>query len=276
MDLRPLRILALASGFAGLASSAGAYPGGTPAFVTDVAPYCAGCHSSVSTSQLAGVPEPRARAELAENKHLAKIRAAGEGSPYAELSDEQREQLLAGIQAIDAASSVRVLAPARLEPGAIFEVTVEATGGGGPVVGLALVDSDQRWQARPASSAGWQVLEKPRVIGPDGKPQTRFTDGRNPALAPGTSYVNVDGVTTDLAAGRFSTVRMVLRLRAPSEPGSYPLAAAFLYGTEKGAPHGAVETIRGVVPRGGFSANSGRVRFSEIVQVQVGKAAGRK
>jgi hypothetical protein len=54
------------------------------------------------------------------------------------------------------------------------------------------------------------------------------------------------------------------------------LAAVFLYGTEKGAPHGAVETIRGVVPRGGFSANSGRVRFSEVVQVQVGAAAGGK
>ena len=52
-----------------------------------------------------------------------------------------------------------------------------------------------------------------------------------------------------------------------------PLAAAFLYGTEKGSPHGAVETIRGKVPRGGFTANSGRVAFSEVVEVEV-EAAG--
>ena len=69
---------------------------------------------------------------------------------------------------------------------------------------------------------------------------------------------------------------MAIRCPAPREPGSYPLAAVFLYGTEKGAPHGAVETIRGVVPRGGFSANSGRVRFSEVVRVQVGAVAGGK
>ena len=269
MTARNLCLGATLAGVLVLAGSAAAYPGGTPAFVTDVAPFCASCHSSRSLGQLEGVPAQRAQAELAVNKHLGKIRAAVAGSPYAELTEEQREQLIAGVEAIDANSAVRVLAPARLQLGAIFEVTVEAKGGGGPVVGLALVDSDQRWQARPAASAGWQVLEKPRVLGPDGAEQTRFTDGRHPSLAPGISYVNVDGVSTS-AGGVVQTVRMTVRLRAPQQPGTYPLAAVFLYGTEKGSPHGAVETIRGKVPRGGFGGHSGRVLFSEVVQIQVG------
>lgn len=250
------------------------YPGGTPIFVTDVAPFCAACHSSVSEEQLQGIPPQRVQAELAPSKHLAKIQQAGEGSPYAELSDLQREQLIAGIRAIDANSNVAVLAPKQLSAGSVFEVTVEAKGGGGPVAGIALVDSDQRYQARPAAAAGWRVLDKPRVTGPDGKEQTDFTDRRNPELPPGISYVNVYGVATDTVAGSYSRVSVTYRLRAPSEPGRYPLAAAFLYGTEKGSPHGAVETIRGPVPRGGLTANAGRIRFSDVLEIEVVEASG--
>lgn len=266
---RRLSSFALLTGALLLPAAAWSYPGGTPSFVTDVAPYCASCHSSVSEAQLAGVPAQRVQSEQVANKHLAKIRQAGEGSPYAKLTDEQRAELIQGIQAIDANSSVKVLAPATLAPGAVFEVTVEASGGGGPVVGLALVDSAQRWQARPAPSLGWQIVDKPRVVGPDGQPQTSFTDRRNPKLAPGISYVNVSGVSADTAASKYSTVSVTYRVRAPSQPGNYPLAAAFLYGTEKGSPHGAVETVRGIVPLGGFTANAGRVRFSPVVTVQV-------
>ncbi len=275
MLARCLRTSVLVSGLLAFAGPVQAYPGGTPAFVTDVAPFCAGCHSSVSEAQLAGVPVARVQAELVANKHIAKIRDAGEDSPYAQLTEAQREELIAGVQAIDANSAVRVLAPSKLEPGAVFEVTVEAKGGGGPVVGLALVDSDQRWQARPAPSAGWHVIEKPRVIGPDGQEQTRFTDGRHPSLAPGIAYVNVYDVKADPAAGSYSKVSMTLRLRAPKEPGTYPLAAVFLYGTEKASPHGAVEASLGrILPRGGYTGNSGRVRFSDVLQIQVGSTAG--
>jgi hypothetical protein len=263
--------MALSLGALTLPALAHGYPGGTPNFVTDVAPFCAGCHASVSEAQLAGVPAQRVQAELPANKHIAKIRSAGEGSPYADLTDQQRDELIAGIEAIDANSSVKLLSPKALKAGAVFEVTVEATGGGGPVVGLALVDSAQRWQARPAAAAGWRVLDKPRVVGPDGQDQTKFTDRRNPDLAPGISYVNVYGVTTDTQAGKYSSVSMTLRLRAPSEPGTYPLAAVFLYGTEKGSPHGAVETIRGKAPRGTYLANAGRVRFSDVLQITVAK-----
>jgi len=34
-----------------------AYPGGTPDYQTDVAPYCASCHSSRSADALAGAGE---------------------------------------------------------------------------------------------------------------------------------------------------------------------------------------------------------------------------
>ncbi|MFQ5697490.1 MAG: hypothetical protein ACE5IL_04295 [Myxococcota bacterium] len=249
--------------------TAAAYPGGTPVYVTDVAPFCAGCHSSVSAGQLAGVPPKRAEAELAAHKHLAQIRAAKPEGPYAKLTESEREALIAGIEKIDAAASVEVLAPEQVSPDQIVEVTVRAMGGAGPAVGVALVDSDQRWQARPAPSAGWRVVDRAAVTGPDGQLQTRFMDGRNPALAPGTSYVNVYGVSADPEAGRFSTVSVTYRLRAPHEPGTYPLAAAFLYGTEKASPHGAVETVRGKLPLGGFAGASGRVRFSAVRRVRV-------
>lgn len=246
-----------------------AYPGGTPAFVTDVAPFCAGCHSSASEAQLAGAPAERIQAEQIENKHLARIRDPREGSGYAGLTERQRADLIAGIQAIDAASTVRVLAPASVAAGSIIEVTVEAEGGGGPVVGIALVDVNHRWQARPAPAAGWQVLATPRVIGPDGGDQTRFTEGRAPGLAPGISYVNIYGLKPDVAAGKFDKVRVLYQLRAPAQPGTVTLGAVFLYGTEKAAPYGTVETLRGPAPVGGRSSASGRVKFSPVLKIEV-------
>ena len=117
------------------------------------------------------------------------------------------------------------------------------------------------WAGRSSTSRAWWV--------PTASPQTGFTDRRNPKLAPGISYVNVSGVSADTAASKYTTVSVTFRVRAPKEPGNYPLAAAFWYGTEKGSPHGAVETVRGIVPLGGFTANSGRVRFSPVVTVQV-------
>lgn len=265
---RVLRLLTIATSL-GLPWLASAYPGGTPGYVTDVAPFCSSCHSSVSADQLAGVPEARARAELIENKHIAKIQNPSENSPYAELTAEQRLALIEGIRAIDAASSVRVVAPQQVKAGSTVEVTIEATGGAGPVVGLGLVDSNQRYQSAPAPARGWQVIETPVVRGPDGNPQTDFTDRRAASLAPGITYVNVYGVTTDPAQNQYSNVSVTYRLRAPSLPGTYPLAAAFWYGTEKAAPNGAVESIRGKLPRGGRGSSSGRVAFSEVLQIQV-------
>lgn len=246
-----------------------AYPGGTPGYVTDVAPYCASCHSSTSEDQFVGAPAGRASAELAANKHIAKIQTAGDGSPYKGLTAEQRQALIAGVQKIDAATTIALVAPARAKAGEVIEVFVEVTGGSAPVLGIALVDSNQRWQSSPATSAGWQVTAKPAVTGPDGQPQTKFTDGRNPALRPGTSYVNVYGIAADTAAGKYSKVKVVWKLRAPSRGGPVPLAAVLLYGTEISSPNGAVESPTGSSPLGGLTSSSGRVKFSDVQTIQI-------
>jgi hypothetical protein len=223
----------------------------------------------VSADQLAGLPEARVQAELASSKHLVRIREARPDGPYGKLSPAARAALLDGIAKIDAATRVALSAPAEVAAAAEFEVSVEAVGGGGPVVGIALVDAANRMQARPATSVGFFVVAKPTVRGPDGKEQTRFTDGRNPSLAPGVTYVNAYDVTADPAAGKFSTVRATWKLRAPAQAGTYPLAAVLLYGTEKGSPHGVVDTVQGKQPLGGFGAASGRVRFSDVAQIRV-------
>lgn len=247
-----------------------AYPGGTPSFVTDITPFCAACHSSVSADTLVGLPKAQVQAQLAATKHLAQIKSPKPDSPYAKLSDAQRAELARAIEALDAAAKVRVVAPESVSLGQTFEVTVESTGGGGPVIGLALVDAAQRFQARPAASAGWFVVEKPVVRGPDGKPQTRFLDGRNPALAPAISYVNVyDLSTSDAAQAKWASTSVTWKLRAPAVAGTYPLGAVFFYGMEKGSPHGSVETAQGRAPVGGIDAAAGRIRFSDVLQIQV-------
>ena len=263
------RTVALALSLSALAATASAYPGGTPSYVTDVAPYCAGCHSSVSEDQLQGVPPARASAELAANKHIAKIKTPGPDSPYAKLSQAERDALAAAVEKLDAATSVKLTAPATAKAGSEIEVVVETIGGSAPVLGVALVDAVSRFQSAPASARGWLVVGKPVVIGPDGKPQTKFTDGRNPALPPGTSYVNIDGIDSDAAAGKLAKTKTTWKLRAPSTPGKVPLVAVMLYGTETGSPHGAVETPYGKQPLGGFTGSSGRVRFSAVATVDV-------
>src|SRR5262245_48748704 len=163
------RALALGAALgAGLGPAAAlAYPGGTPSFQTDVAPYCAACHSSRSAEALAGTGQ-RADRELAETKHLARLLAGEEG--YASLSEPDRESLAKLIRALDVASTVTLVCPDAVAPGSAFEVAVEVTGGGGPVAGIGLVDAAHRWWARPAASAGWQVVAPPRITGPDGAP----------------------------------------------------------------------------------------------------------
>ena len=131
---------------------AAAYPGGTPDFQTNVIPFCAGCHSSRSAEYLAGAGD-RAMKEVAERKHIAVVLSGQKG--YATLSESDRATLADQIRALDAASTVKIEAPAVVRAGETFQVTVSVTGGAGPVVGVALVDRAHRWYARSASSAGW-------------------------------------------------------------------------------------------------------------------------
>ena len=82
-----MRLVSIAATFA-LGTAAGAYPGGTPEFQTDAAPYCASCHSSANLEMMSGVAPERAQKELAANKHIALIRSGEEA--YQSLSADER------------------------------------------------------------------------------------------------------------------------------------------------------------------------------------------
>ena len=64
--------------------------------------------------------------------------------------------------------------------------------------------------------------------------------------------------------------------KAPVTPGNYPLVGAYLYGTEKATPLGySVHPLYGKSVRGGYTGNSGRVKFSEahVITVRAASAA---
>jgi hypothetical protein len=250
------------------AASASAYPGGTPDFQTDVAPFCAACHSSVNVESLEGAGD-RAEKELAANKHLAAI-LQGEG-PYEKLAEADRALLAQQIQALEANSKIELVDfPPQVKPGGSFNVTVIVTGGAGPVVGVGLVDRAHRWYARPASAAGWSVIGPPTVIGPDGKPQSEWLDHRPARLGRKVTYVNVTGVHSDAVGGHYGKSKVIYTLQAPDRPGDYPLVGAYLFGTEKGTTLGSTDhPIYGKQPLGGYGGKSGRVRFSAPVVISV-------
>lgn len=248
-----------------------AYPGGTPSYQTDVAPFCAGCHSSRNAEMLAGAGE-RAQKEVAERKHIAVILSGQKG--YESLTETDRRTLADQVRAVDAASTVTLAAPSRVTAGQTFQVTVNVTGGAGPVVGVSLVDRPHRWYARPAASAGWQIAAPPQVTGPDGQPQTGWLAKRPESEGRNLSFVNVTGVTSDAAAGSWASASVVFTLRAPLEPGTLPLAVAYLYGTEKSTILGYTTNALGwKEPRGGLGGPSGRVLFSDLVQIEVAPPA---
>jgi hypothetical protein len=214
----------------------------------------------------------RAEKEVAEAKHIAVILSGQRG--YESLSESDRRTLAEQIRALDAASTVSLEAPASVTAGATFTASVSVTGGAGPVVGVMLVDRAHRWLARPAASAGWQVAAPPAISAGDGAAQQEWLGGRPPEAGRNLSYVNVTGIESDSAARRWARARVVFTLRAPSAPGSYPLAAAFLYGTEKSTVLGYTTDPLGVVKvRGGAAGGSGRVLFTPVQQVQVQPAA---
>jgi hypothetical protein len=248
-----------------------AYPGGTPSFQTDAAPYCAGCHSSRSEAALAGTGE-RAAKEVAERKHLSVLLSGQKG--YASLTEADRRALADQIRALDEASTVTLAAPAALLPGQSFDVRVDVTGGAGPVVGIALVDRDHRWFARPATAAGWRVIAPPKITGPDGSLQTEWLARRPEGFDRNISYVNVEKIASDSAAKSWSKASVVFTLRAPDHPGVYPLAAVFLYGTEKSSVLGYTTDPVGMKePRGGLTGGSGRVLFTPVQSITVKAAA---
>ncbi len=258
--------------FAGLAFTAGvsyksaAYPGGVNEYVTDAGPFCASCHSSINQINVRNLPpEDPGRRDIAK-VHYGAIRA-GQG-PYKDLSPEQRQTLVDALQVMDKKAAVSLSVPkTALKPGQVFQVKATVTGGDGPVVGVMLVDSDLRYQARPVASSGLFVESPPEVTGPDGKLQTTWLDRRAPGTAKNLNFVQIYGVNPQAGP---STVTYTLR--APATGGTYPLAIAFLYGSEMSTELGTVPATNsptGKGPRGGFGGQSGRVAFSELQTVNV-------
>jgi hypothetical protein len=262
-----IRALAAFGAVLGFPLAAASYPGGTPTYQTDVAPFCAGCHSSRDAESTAGAVD-FAQKEVAERKHIALILSGQQG--YASLSETDRQALAEQIRALDEASTVTLAAPAEVIPGQSFQVAVNVTGGAGPVVGVALVDRAHRWYAAPAPSAGWRVADPPRVTGPDGQLQSEWLSKRPESAGRNLAFVNITGVSSNPALQKWGSANAVFTLRAPDQPGSYPLAAAYLYGTEKSTVLGYTTDPSGLKqPRGGLGGGSGRVLFSELVQIQV-------
>ena len=260
-----LRFVPIALLWIAVALPAFGYPGGTPGFQTDVAPYCAGCHASRTEEMLAGAG-PRAQKELPDAKHYAKI-SAGKGG-YEALSEADRATLIEHLKAVDEASTVSVEAPASVAAGAEFEVTVAVTGGAGPAVAVGLVDGGHRYLARPAPSAGWQVVGAPAISGPS---ETQEWLGRRPeALGRNLAFVNVTGVESDATTGSWASARVTWKLRAPAAAGTYPLAAAYWYGTETASPLGyTTDPVRGKQVRGSYLGNSGRILISTPLSIEV-------
>lgn len=244
-----------------------AYPGGVPDYQTDAAPFCAGCHSSREASALAGAGE-RAEKEVAERKHIAVI-LSGQGG-YQSLSESDRQTLAEQIRALDAASTVSLKAPSQVKRGDTFQVQVSVTGGAGPVVGVALVDRAHRWYARPAASAGWAVVAPPEISGSDGKPRNAWLERRPESFGRNLSFVNVPGIESNAATGAWDSAEVVFTLRAPDRPGRYPLAAVYLYGTEKSTLLGYTTNAVGQKEvRGGLAGHSGRVLFTPVQTIEV-------
>ena len=255
--IRSLPALAILLTAPGLSS---AYPGGTADFQTDVAPFCAACHSSVNEEDLDGAGE-RARKEVADKKHLAPILAGDKG--YTDLSEADRQQLAEYIRAVDANSKIELEFPPTVAPGEDFQVTVNVTGGAGPVVAVSLVDRAHRWYAKPATSVGWMVVGAPTVIGPNGEPQSKWLDRRPERFGRNVTFVNISDIESNAETGKWARAKVIFTLKAPAEPGDYPLVGAYLYGTEKASSLGStVHPLYGKQPRGGYTGKSGRVKFS--------------
>jgi hypothetical protein len=267
-----LRRLAPAAVVAALAAAplpAIGYPGGTPSYQTDVAPFCASCHSSVSEDALAGVEGDRAKKELIANKHLAVILAGGKPG-YAELSEGDRAKLVEQIRALDANTKIEMDFPPQVQKGETFQVIVRVTGGAGPVVGVGLVDRPHRWFARPASVVGWSVVGAPSIIGPDGQPQHEWLQRRPEEFGRGITFVNVTGIESDASQEKWASAKVIYTLRAPDKPGNYPLVGVLFYGSEKGSPLGyETHPVYGKQPRGGLGGASGRVKFTDTHVITV-------
>src|SRR5947199_8522737 len=103
-----------------------------------------------------------AAAETTEGKHFGRIRT---DPVYRDLSPADRERLIAAIKWVDEQASVTIQVPSQARRSSRIEGAVVTRGGAGPLVGVSLVDSAIRYQARPISASGFQVLGPALVVG---------------------------------------------------------------------------------------------------------------
>ena len=253
-------------GVVGFLSTVHAYPNGPLWYATDVAPYCAGCHASTSADQFPEHPKEFAQQWTVEGKHLGDFDKA---QAYQDLKPEQKAQLIASIKKVDANANISLDAPPTINAGKTFSVTVSAKGGAGPVIGLALLDNDVRFQSRPISATGFKIMAPPKITGSDGKVQKKWNDMRYKKLDGNINFAIVFGIKPDLEKDTFDTSKVEWTLRAPTDPGTYTIAAVFFYGTEMATPLGTVEQFGRKLPKGGFLGHSGRVKFSKVHTVTV-------
>jgi len=248
-----------------------AFPGGGPGFgmlpVTDASPSCAACHSIARAEYMREVPADaplNATNQLAENKHYAAIEK-GDGA-YKLLAPADREALLRQVKSVDQNSSITIKAPKEVGRGKQIKVEVSAKGGVGPGSNVMLLDANLRMQARPPQGNGWLIVGPPEVIGPDGKPQTFWVDMRAKGLGKNVNSVIVGG-SADVAKGTYPTWKLTWTLQAPHKTGRYTLTAALLYGTEE--PNEHKEKGKWTLPPGGITGPSGRILFSEVLEIDV-------
>ncbi len=243
------------------------YVGGPVRNVTDLAPNCAVCHSSFTREQLRTEPEAFAAGQVKETKHY---KAIEEGlGPYQQMLSADRQKLLADVKLMDELAGIVLNAPTSLRPGQEAQVTATVKGGQG-VVGVFLVDTDLRFQARPLQGDGWVIVGPPKVWGSDGKEQTRWVDGRVPGLRKNLNSVLIFDQKTDLAAKKPAEGKVIWTVKAPQEPGTYSISVAFHFGSERASSVGTVTTATGaVIPRGGPGGASARIILAKPVSVTV-------
>jgi cytochrome c553 len=240
-----------------LPHAAQAYPNGPTQYVTDMLPACASCHAVRDKATMPEVPAAYAESELAEAKHYGMVRAQMPPSPYLELTDEEKARIIQEAGQIDKDASIRIDAPNEVKAGEKITLTIKARGGNGPSIGVMLVDKPYRFQARPVTAEGWQIVDAPRVRGQSGKEQTTWLDKRIKGTPRNLGFILVMEQRYEPDKGIAPEGEVTYTLTAPEKKGDYTLTAAFLYGTENTSHAGF------------FQRPSGRILFSTPHRIQV-------
>ena len=110
----------------------------------------------------------------------------------------------------------------------------------------------------------------PQITGSDGQPANSWLEKRPEAAGRQLTFVNIPGISSNPAIEEWANAQVVYTLRAPASAGSLPLAAVFLYGTEKSTVLGHTTNAVGWKEvRGGTGGGSGRVLFTPVQQIEV-------